>query len=245
MGQTGYQAVVLCESLTVRKEASTGSKAVRTLKFGDTFTTQYTGEGWTDCFLSGSRAGWVNAEYVAVNPAWYRCEGATSVYAWNDTLSPKVALLDAGTRLPILKQEGDWVLVSLRGAAGWIQKTAADKVSADTAAAISGIGPLLMANLKTPKGLYSLTSPEGLSWLENAFSQAQPITSAGCPFDAELLLFTQEGGTVRLQIATDSCNNFRTSDGASFRYGSATVSGSLLSQRFWDLFGLTAESLYQ
>ena len=34
----------------------------------------------------------------------------------------KVALLGKDARLPILKEEGDWYLVSLRGAVGWIQK---------------------------------------------------------------------------------------------------------------------------
>lgn len=45
-----------------------------------------------------------------------------AVYAWNDTAAPKVALLDKNTRLPILKEEGGWYLVSLRSAVGWIQR---------------------------------------------------------------------------------------------------------------------------
>ena len=36
--------------------------------------------------------------------------------------APKIALLDEDTRLPILKEEGDWYIVSLRGAAGWLHK---------------------------------------------------------------------------------------------------------------------------
>lgn len=35
-------------------------------------------------------------------------------------------LLDPGTKLPILKEEGKWGVVSLRGAAGWIRKTSRD-----------------------------------------------------------------------------------------------------------------------
>ncbi len=49
-------------------------------------------------------------------------EKKTPVYAWNDTAAPKVALLDADTSLPILKEVGEWYVVSLRGAAGWIHK---------------------------------------------------------------------------------------------------------------------------
>ena len=44
------------------------------------------------------------------------------MYAWNDTAALKVALLDKDTTLPILKDCGDWLVVSLRGASGWIHK---------------------------------------------------------------------------------------------------------------------------
>jgi hypothetical protein len=36
--------------------------------------------------------------------------------------APKVGLLDADTTLPILKDEGEWLIVGLRGATGWIKK---------------------------------------------------------------------------------------------------------------------------
>ena len=129
-GQIGYQAVVLCESLTVRQERSASSRAVKTLHYGDMFAVQDTFDGWASCFTSddvdAGQTGWVNSDYIIVNPTWYRTDDATPVYAWNDTKAPKVALLDKGTRLPILKDEGDWLIVSLRGATGWIRKNAAD-----------------------------------------------------------------------------------------------------------------------
>lgn len=129
-GQIGLQAVVLCEELTVRQEPSASSKAVTTLHYGDRITVQPQTGGWAACFLSDSvdagRTGWVNEDYLAIDSAWYRTEKQTPVYAWNDTMAPKVALLDKNTILPILKEEGDWLIVSLRGAAGWIHKTNAD-----------------------------------------------------------------------------------------------------------------------
>ena len=86
--------------------------------------------GWAQVILSddvdAEPAGWVNAEYIIIDPAWYRTDETTAVYAWDDTSAPKVALLDPGTKLPILKEEGKWVVVSLRGAAGWIRKTSRD-----------------------------------------------------------------------------------------------------------------------
>ena len=132
-GQIGYEAVVLCESLTVRKERSAGSRAVKTLHYGDTFSVQDNLGGWASCFTSddvdAGQTGWVNSDYIIVDPAWYRTDEATPVYAWNDQKAPKVAQLSKGTVLPILKDEGEWLIVSLRGATGWICKNASDRLS--------------------------------------------------------------------------------------------------------------------
>ena len=131
--QIGYTAVVLCESLTLREKPNSSSKAVKTLKYGehvivvgaDTTKGAKKENGFVYCCLNDSidsPVGWVLADYIVINPAWYVTEKKTTVYAWNDTAALKVALLDKGTTLPILKEEGDWYLVSLRGAAGWIHK---------------------------------------------------------------------------------------------------------------------------
>lgn len=131
--QIGYQAVVLCENLTLREGPSATSKAMQTLNYGDLPividadlpTGPREENGFVYCTLGDSEdapCGWINADYIAINPAWYVTEKKTAVYAWDDTAAPKVALLDQDTRLPILKEADDWYLVSLRGAAGWIHK---------------------------------------------------------------------------------------------------------------------------
>ena len=122
-GQIGLQAVVLCEELTLRESASSSAKAVKTLKYGSRIIVTKQTNGWAYCVLGDSEnspAGWVNSDYIVIDPAWYRTDAKTSVYAWSSTAAPKVALLDKNITLPILKIEGDWILVSLRGAAGWI-----------------------------------------------------------------------------------------------------------------------------
>ncbi len=133
-GQFGLQAVVLCESLTIRQNPSTSSKAVQTVPYGTLFATMNESGGFVDCLLSddvdAEVSGWVNSEYIIIDPAWYRTERNTPVYAWNSEESPKVALLAKDTRLPILKEEGDWLIVSLRGATGWIRKSETDKAPA-------------------------------------------------------------------------------------------------------------------
>ena len=124
-GQIGLQSVVLCEDLTLRQKPDASSKVVQTLKYGALPIVMEQKDGWAYCAVSDSEdspLGWVNADYLVIDPAWYRTEKKTAVYAWDDTAAPKVALLDADTRLPILKEEGNWLIVSLRGATGWIQK---------------------------------------------------------------------------------------------------------------------------
>lgn len=131
--QIGYPAVVLCENLTLREKPSASSKAVQTLNYGDRPivvgadlpTGAKKENGFVYCTLGDSEdspCGWINADYIVINPAWYVTEKLTAVYAWDDTAAPKVALLDKDTRLPILKEEDDWYVISLRGAAGWICK---------------------------------------------------------------------------------------------------------------------------
>lgn len=131
--QIGYPAVVLCEKLTLRENPASSAKAVQTLNYGDLPIVVGADlpegakeeNGFVYCTLGDSEdspCGWINADYIVINPAWYVTEKETAVYAWNETASPKVALLDKSIRLPILKEEGDWYLVSLRGAVGWIHK---------------------------------------------------------------------------------------------------------------------------
>ena len=129
-GQIGYTAVVLCEKLTVREKPSSSAKALKTIPYGRHMAVAKTSNGWAQIFLSddvdAEPAGWVNGDYIVIDPAWYVTEKKTPVYAWNDTGAPKVALLDPDTTLPILKQDKNWIVVSLRGASGWIRKTAND-----------------------------------------------------------------------------------------------------------------------
>ena len=131
--QIGYPAVELCEKLTLREKPSASSKTMQSLKYGDQPIVINADlpegpeeeNGFVYCILDDSEdspCGWIDSDYIVINPAWYVTEQKTRVYAWNDSAAPKVALLEKGTRLPILKEDGDWYLVSLRGAVGWIHR---------------------------------------------------------------------------------------------------------------------------
>lgn len=122
-GQIGYSSTVLCSSLSLHQEPDSDSATVQTLSYGDSIIVMDTENGWAHCALGDaedSPKGWVNEDFIAIDPSWYKTVDSTPVYAWNDTGAPKIALLDTGSILPILRDDGDWIVVSLRGAAGWI-----------------------------------------------------------------------------------------------------------------------------
>ena len=124
-GQIGLSAVVLCEDLTLRQAPGTNAGILDTLHDGARIIVSEQKDGWAHIFTGDSEdsaEGWVKAEYLAIDPAWYRADSDTPVYAWNDTSALKVGLLDKDTVLPILKDDGEWIVVGLRGASGWIHK---------------------------------------------------------------------------------------------------------------------------
>ncbi|MBR1606137.1 MAG: SH3 domain-containing protein [Clostridia bacterium] len=229
-GQLGIPAVVLCQSLTVRESPATSAKSVGKLRYGDLFYTQDAADGWAPVFQGENEGclGYVKSEFLAFDPGWYVTGGSTSVWAWGETSPnvPKVALLDKGEKLPILKDSGDWLVVSLRGAAGWIKKTAADK-----APVFQAVSNLYQAEMHTASGVYVLTNPDSLRRLEALLAAASPIQTPSCPFQAKLVLRSADGNPVTLEVATDSCPNLRTADGQHYQLNTRAT-------ELWQLFGL-------
>ena len=126
-GQFGFKAVVLSERVSVREMPDTRAKVLQRLSYGTVFFTQNVENGWCDCnegesadFSANPLQGYVLEDYVLVDPMYYVTEASTVVYATNDIKAKKVAMLAKDTSLPIIQGEDGWLLVSLRGAAGWI-----------------------------------------------------------------------------------------------------------------------------
>ena len=132
-GQIGVQAVVMHNELPVYETADASSKVVETLQTGSIIILMNQENGWAECCLSddvdGAPAGWVSTEGLLVDTAWYMTNEETPVYAWNDTEAPVFEVLEEGTLLPILNNDGEWLVVSLNGASAWILKTEADIAS--------------------------------------------------------------------------------------------------------------------
>lgn len=219
-------AVVLCESLSILDErGDQGGKKVATLRYGNTPPVIESWDGYAKVYYAdGSKTGWVRNDYLLMDPAWYVCDESTQVFAYPDVMAPKVALLDKGTKLPILTEYQDdtingWVCVSLRGAAGWIRKTPMDTAE-NTWFRPDQLKYITKAQLQLDgASLLLCTDPESLrtlsALLTNVEDKGGPVS--GCPFTATLTVWTADGSTANLELATDSCCIYRI-DGRDYAY---------------------------
>ena len=223
-GIEAYRAVVLCESMSVCDERD--GSVIDKLYFGDTFMTSESWDGWTNCtYADGSKSGWVRSDYIVIDPAYYLTDAQTAVYAYEDTMAPRVALLDGGTKLPIIAEMEDWYVVSLRGASGWIRKTPADTVN-ETWFRSEMLSSIVQADLLVGKKRYALHDEEKLEQLSALLCSTNDLGGpmAGCPFGAQLTLRLDEKvqkqfqiSQVTLELATDSCCVYRV-DGRDYQY---------------------------
>lgn len=245
-------AVILCESLSVLdNRGDQGGKKVNTLLYsGKDIPVIESWDGYAKIYYAdGAKTGWVRSDYLMMNPAWYLCDEDTQVYAYPDAMAPRVALLDAGTKLAILTQTADerereWVCVSLRGAAGWIRKTPRDtaeqtwfrpEMLADIAGAVLQMGDEA-AGISDEKTLEELSV-----LLTNVRDEGAPM--AGCPFTATLTLMLRDGQKIELQLATDSCCTYRVNnrDYAYARHLFIAEEGAPQNSVLFSLFGLSTE----
>ena len=127
-GQLGFDAVVISKNISVRPTQNANAKAVKKLNYGDHMAVMSLGNGWCECYLSETEgvSGYVLEDYILIDPAYITVEEPTPVYAWQAQNAKRVGLLGRGETFPIIRMEGDWLLISLRGAAGWILRPSGD-----------------------------------------------------------------------------------------------------------------------
>jgi len=230
MAWTGIEclpAVVLCESLSVLDaRGDQGGKKVETKYYsGETIPVIESWDGYAKIYYSdGTKTGWVRNDYLMIDPAWYVCDETMQVYAYPDVMAPRVALLDRGTKLPILCEYDDgqsisgWVCVSLRGAAGWIRKTPQDTVH-ETWFRPEVLENIVSAKLTFDGKTVECTQREQLNALSVLLTNVEDHGAmiAGCPFTATLVLELEDGRQAELLLATDSCCIYRV-DGRDYSY---------------------------
>ena len=129
-GQIGISSIVMRNELPVYETASESAKVTQTLTSGRHVIVMKLEDGWAQLALAddvdGTPAGWVKAEYLLIDNGFYMTGGETPVYAWNDTEAPVYEVLEEYTLVPMLKDDGEWIIVSLNGASAFILKTAED-----------------------------------------------------------------------------------------------------------------------
>ncbi len=239
-------AVVLCESLSILDaRGDQGGKKVASLRYtGGTIPVIQSWDGYAEIsYLDGTKTGWVRNEYLLMDPAWYLCDDDVKVYAYPDTMAPRVGLIDKGTKLPIITEaeveNQGWVCVSLRAAAGWIRKTPKDTVS-ETWFQPEMLADLAGASLSLNGADYPLTDPEGLAELAKLLTSVNDLGGpmAGCPFGANLTLYFADGSAFVMELATDSCCVYRV-DGRDYQYARflKTEDSGVDNSVLFDLFG--------
>ena len=247
-------AVVLCQSLTVYDErGDQGGKKVTSLRYsGKTIPVIESWDGYAKIYYEdGNKTGWVHNEYLLMDPAWYVCDEGLPVYAYPDTMAPRVGYVNKGTKLPIITEHRDgqsisgWVCVSLRGAAGWIRKTPADTVS-ETSFRPEMLQDIEAAGLKfaNSDSYTYFTDDKTLNTLSLLLTSVNDLGGAvsGCPFTATLHLYLSDGTEVELQLATDSCCVYRV-DGRDYQYARNLWSpeGNPDNSALFSLFGVNAQ----
>ena len=127
-GQMGFDAVVISKNISIRPTQNANAKAVKKLNYGDRVAVMSLGNGWCECYLSETEgvSGYALEDYLLIDPAYITVEEPTPVYAWQAQNAKRVGLLGRGETFPIIRMEGDWLLISLRGAAGWILRPNGD-----------------------------------------------------------------------------------------------------------------------
>lgn len=250
-GIFAYDAYVLCDSLTLRKEPDINSRSLRQLGYGQKLLVSMREGEWYHVYVSEHVEGWVKAEYVLVNPELYVTETETPAYAFGSRYAPRVALISAGETLPIIYSTVAYYVVSLRGASAWIERPQARETEEFSLGRLLNIthAVLCYTDLETGLTLYQgeITDPAVLAQMGTLLADAEDKGGAvsGCPFGAALLTLTfADGSTALLDMALDDCCIFRV-EGRDYAYARSlfTDAGSPSNSNFFSLFSGMMEKL--
>lgn len=121
----GYdQGFVLCETLSLRE--SPNAELLTTLGYGAYCTIIGEDGSWYHVIYRDERdrrySGWVQKDYVLVNPSYFHPDGETPVYAVPSVDSKRIGLISEGTDYPIIGEYNGFWVISLRGASGFVCK---------------------------------------------------------------------------------------------------------------------------
>ena len=111
---------------------------VNTLQYGDRIILLQQSDGWGEYIGSDDvdavPGGWIETDNLLIGPAWLWTNEKTPLYEQNDTTASEIALLDESGIMPVLKDEGEWFMVSPGGgnAVGWIHDAMAERIELES-----------------------------------------------------------------------------------------------------------------
>lgn len=123
----GYDlGFVLCESLSLRENPDAASDIIHTMSYGTYCTVLAESGSWYNVTYRNEEhlrySGWVKKEYVLVNPDCFVPDGETPVYAMPCGGAKRVGLINGETSYPIIGEIDGFLVISLRGASGFVEK---------------------------------------------------------------------------------------------------------------------------
>ena len=120
--ETLPQGYVLCESLTMHENADGNSKRLMSIPYGEQFAILGDPNDEWLSIVYNKTEGCIRSSYIIVDPEFYVTNGETAVYAMPTETSPRVALLPDQTEYIVIGEYENYIVISLRGAAGFVQK---------------------------------------------------------------------------------------------------------------------------
>lgn len=138
----GYDTgAVLCQTLSFREMPDSASARLDVLETGEKFVILAEKNGfYLACRRDESgekyETGWVNADYVAKNMGTLMTRATVHARAYGDESAPLVGEIKRGTRLNLIARVGEYYVVSLRGASGFIHESQSVELDAQARAAL-------------------------------------------------------------------------------------------------------------
>ncbi len=158
-----HTATVLAQNVTLRDAASYNGKSLTSIPNGAVVDVVQENGAWLLVRYAGAKGsyeGWILREYVVLNAMTIILRSSnTAVYAAPSQASPKVGSLPCYTALPVIGMWGDFYIVSLRSASGFIHMSANVWTDWDMANYDQAMGVTLRVKKDT-----ALRTGPGTSW---------------------------------------------------------------------------------
>ncbi|MDL2318672.1 SH3 domain-containing protein [Eubacteriales bacterium OttesenSCG-928-A19] len=128
---TVYPGVVISQNVSLRESPSLGATRITSIPNGTVLDLLDEQSGWYyvayyNAANTAPLEGWVLVDFIVRDPSFITTTASTYVYAMPSRDAKKVGQLVSGTQLVIIGEYGDFWVVNLRSASGFIYKRDVD-----------------------------------------------------------------------------------------------------------------------